>query len=505
MKHTLVFAITLLVLFACSKQEKHAGSASVTTNGTVSGKITDSSGTAKPNVATMLIESNFDPNVDGSTALHSTLTDAEGNYIFEDVPEGHYRLVVRDSENDMAATVEEITVKDGEDFVLPAVPLSQFGSIGIRASDFTYAAGDRLFLPGTEISLSVTEDMVDDSILVIPQIPAGSYSQVFYVVNGSSESMPLISRPVVVSAGQQTILVPDYEGITGIPVGFFTVGRTTEMPLGGEGGDTLMVRDTAELRAALGSDSARVIRIQGYFQGVGQILRIGSHKTLLGMGDSTVLDSIGFAIVEQSDVVIRNLTFTNSADDAISIEKSTYVWVDHNTFGRCADGMVDIKRASDWVTVSWNHFHNQKLVSTIGHSDDNGEQDSTHLHVTFHHNFFETIESAAPRVRYGTVHLYNNVYDSVYSYAIASTQFAQVVVEANVFVKTKEATRIKHTSPYAGELTAAGNILEKSGELLTQGITYDPASFYVYTAQNASGVRIAVTNAAGVGNIATLR
>lgn len=44
----------------------------------------------------------------------------------------------------------------------------------------------------------------------------------------------------------------------------------------------------------------------------------------------------------------------------------------------------------------------------LGHSDDNAEQDTGHLRVTYHHNFFDGSDTRHPRVRFGNpVHVFN--------------------------------------------------------------------------------------------------
>ena len=51
-------------------------------------------------------------------------------------------------------------------------------------------------------------------------------------------------------------------------------------------------------------------------------------------------------------------------------------------------GYVDIIRESNYITVSWNHFHNHDLTSLVGH-DDNYTADRGKLKVTYHHNWFD--------------------------------------------------------------------------------------------------------------------
>jgi pectate lyase len=123
----------------------------------------------------------------------------------------------------------------------------------------------------------------------------------------------------------------------------------------------------------------------------------------------------------------------NSEYDNISINGGRRVWIDHCTFTdgerpdtlfppvfpfphnditqklQHHDGTVDITNAADLVTLSYNVFRDHDKTNLIGNSD-NAKFDSGHLRVTFHHNLYEEIGQRMPRVRFGMVHVYNNVY-----------------------------------------------------------------------------------------------
>ena len=73
------------------------------------------------------------------------------------------------------------------------------------------------------------------------------------------------------------------------------------------------------------------------------------------------------------------------------------------------DGQLDITNASDLVTVSWNEFEDHDKVMLIG-SSDSATADRGKLRVTLHHNSFDGVGQRAPRVRFGQVHVYNNLY-----------------------------------------------------------------------------------------------
>ena len=124
------------------------------------------------------------------------------------------------------------------------------------------------------------------------------------------------------------------------------------------------------------------------------------------------------------------------------------------------DGLVDIKHGSDYITVSWNKFYNHHKTCLLGHSDNNGAQDSTHLLVTYHHNWFNGTVSRHPRVRFsGLTHVYNNYYNNN-SYGIASTMNANVLVENNYFYMVTDPTLVGYASSGPGFLVQTGNIFD---------------------------------------------
>ena len=115
-----------------------------------------------------------------------------------------------------------------------------------------------------------------------------------------------------------------------------------------------------------------MIRVSGTITCSG-MLRVRSNKTILGNSGATIA-GCGLNISGDRNVIIRNLTFRDWNDDAINVEQSaTNIWIDHNTFSNGYDGAVDIKRGSDFVTVSWNRVFNHDKSMLLGHSDDNAQ------------------------------------------------------------------------------------------------------------------------------------
>ncbi|MGC0332790.1 pectate lyase [Streptomyces sp. SAI-170] len=203
------------------------------------------------------------------------------------------------------------------------------------------------------------------------------------------------------------------------------------------------------------------------------VLRVGSHTTIVGLGDDAVLKGASLQVRGADNVIVRNLELRDAYDcfpvwqpntgglgdwktayDNLWLAGATHVWVDHVTasdkghpdedeptyFGRNYlrhDGLLDITNASDLVTVSWSRFVGHDKAMLIGNSD-SATADRGRLRVTLHHNQFESVVQRAPRVRFGQVHLYNNRYvvpEDVhdYRYSIGVSTESAVYAENNAF------------------------------------------------------------------------
>jgi pectate lyase len=210
---------------------------------------------------------------------------------------------------------------------------------------------------------------------------------------------------------------------------------------------------------------------------------------------------------------ISKVPATSGNGDAIHIESSTRLWIDHNNLSSDTshgtdfyDGLLDITHGADLITVSWNILHDHIKCSLVGHSDSNASEDTGHLRITYHHNEFSNCAERNPRVRFGNpVHVFNNYYVNTQtfsdSYGIATTDNAGVLVEGNYFEGIVAPTHLGEGSSPAGSLVARNNVLVNSGPILTSGSV---ASIpYSYTVDTPSNVKSIVTAGAGTGKIST--
>jgi pectate lyase len=303
-------------------------------------------------------------------------------------------------------------------------------------------------------------------------------------------------------------------------VGWATVsGSGVQTTTGGAGGSTVKVSTLADLNTNAGGTTARVIEISGTISGN---VTIGSNKTLVGACGATIHGHIQMS--GSVNVIVRNLTVVgynctdNPSDcsggaDAITVEtKAHHLWFDHDDISDGSDGNLDITHACDFITVSWTKFHysgrrtdpagasgGHQFSNLIGHSDSNASEDTGHLTVTFHHDWWaDNVVERMPRVRFGKVHLFDNLYTAAGNdYCIGVGVNANIRDENNVFVGVKNPIDSADYSNSASIIQSTGNLLQNATGTTQDigGTAFTPP--YAYSLDPASGVEQAVKNAAG--------
>lgn len=155
---------------------------------------------------------------------------------------------------------------------------------------------------------------------------------------------------------------------------------------GGGNATATTVTTPAAFKAAVAGDSAKVVKVSGLLSLPGQV-DIGSHTTVLGVGPGSGVTGGGLRLKGATNVIIRDLAIgtPRKPSDGVTVQESTKVWIDHNTFPAdrdhgedSYDGPLDIDHGSDNVTVSWNtfagHFHDNYVqgADTAVHGNDLG-------------------------------------------------------------------------------------------------------------------------------------
>ena len=282
------------------------------------------------------------------------------------------------------------------------------------------------------------------------------------------------------------------------PVGYASLNGGTP----GGASTTVTVTTAAALTSAISSSTSQTVKVSGLIS-ISGMLKVASNKTIIGVGSASGITGGGLTLSGVKNVIIRNLVFKNANDDSINVESgTTNVWIDHNDLSNGYDGLIDIKRGSDYVTVSWNHLHDHDKSMLLGHDDANSSQDTGHLRVTYVHNWFDGTNQRHPRVRFGNpVHVLNNYYNDIGSYGVGSAMGAGVYVERNYFenVANPTITTVAESDP--GNIKILNNYKVNSGTEQVRNASSVAAIPYAYTAETNSTVKATVKAGAGTGKI----
>lgn len=184
-------------------------------------------------------------------------------------------------------------------------------------------------------------------------------------------------------------------------------------------------------------------------------IKVGSNVTIYGYQgavlaqtytgttneDNTIMNVAG------KNVIIRNLTFKGAgavdkdAGDCLHVQGGTNVWIDHVDVYDGEDGNLDVINGANYVTISWTRFHytsaskEHQFSNLIGNSDSKTSDDGK-LKTTMHHNWWDDgVKERMPRVRFGQVHVANNLFTTnSSSTCVRAGKSADLRVENNVFI-----------------------------------------------------------------------
>lgn len=314
--------------------------------------------------------------------------------------------------------------------------------------------------------------------------------------------MKILLSLVLVFISFQITLLAQSDHISGVPEGFATLNGGVS---GGKGGEIVTVTNTEMLLEYLDNTKAFILLIDGTIE-ISSEISCRGDKTIVGLGTNSRIKGGGLAWNTKKNVIVQNLIFEGSGDDMLKINnKCENIWIDHCTIRDSetgisdgVDGGLDITRASKNITVSYCHFYNHDKNMLIGHSDGNTED--TSITVSIHHCFFDGTIQRNPRVRYATVHCYNNYYLGNSTYGIASACDAKVLVE-NCFFKNVASPIIVGVPGYspAGYLVHRGCEFINCGTPQSNEIDMDFTKFYRYKLDNTEITANIDTTYAGCG------
>lgn len=308
------------------------------------------------------------------------------------------------------------------------------------------------------------------------------------------------------SAGTGSGTTVDADGCPTTLEGFATLNSKGQNgTYGGRDGKTVTVTTQADLDKYATATEPYVIRVQGKltFSPKGTEIRVASNKTIIGIGANAEISEGGFFLnTDVHNVIIRNLTIGDTfveGDydgktqdfDGIQMDTAHHVWIDHCHLHHIGDGMIDSRKDTTNLTVSWNVLSDHNKAFGIGWTE------NVTAEMTIHHNVLRDLNQRNPSVdNVLRAHLYNNWLLRIASYGNYARGGTNMVLQNSVFESVK--------SPHyydTGTLVATGNsYTSTTGEKEASGTTFsffDPGKLYPYKLDATDDVKALLTKCAG--------
>ncbi|WP_329339437.1 pectinesterase family protein [Streptomyces sp. NBC_01352] len=268
---------------------------------------------------------------------------------------------------------------------------------------------------------------------------------------------------------------------------------------GGRDGKTVTVKTLADLEKYATAAEPYVIVVAATINmnPVGKEIKVASDKTIVGSGTSGHIVGGGFFLGSGvHNVIIRNLTIRdayqgiwNDKDhdfDAIQMDGAHHVWIDHNDLRNMADGLVDVRKDSTYVTVSWNKLSNDNKAFGIGWTE------NVVTDITIHHNWIRETEQRNPSTDNAAhAHLYNNFLEDVAGTTIKSSygnysRGATKMLLENSYFQGMNNPVIKDST--ASIVQKGNTFVSTTGRNESGGTAFDPKTYYAYTADKTADV-----------------
>ncbi|WYZ41775.1 hypothetical protein EsH8_V_000670 [Colletotrichum jinshuiense] len=272
---------------------------------------------------------------------------------------------------------------------------------------------------------------------------------------------------------------------------------------GGKGGTVVVVKTQADLEKYAGASGKHVIKVSGKITITpkGKEVKVTSDKTIVGIGATAEIDQGGFNVQNQRNIIFRNIKIGNTyveGDeegktqdwDGIQMDNCTNIWIDHVHLEKGGDGLIDSRKDTTFLTVSWTILRNHNKAFGIGWTDNVSTQ------ITIHHNYFDQTKQRNPSVdNVKNAHLYNNYLVGQTSYGHYARGKTEMRMENCYFEKVKNPIQADATA----KLSATGNVFKGTSGTTAKnsGTVFDPKKFYSYKVDAANDVPGIVAKGAG--------
>lgn len=297
-------------------------------------------------------------------------------------------------------------------------------------------------------------------------------------------------------------------------------GQGVSSTTGGGSSAPVVVTDIAQLNTLMKGATPAVVHLKGKIEGK-VTLDDSANKTIIGCGGHLV----GNIMMENSsNIMIQNIkissTNPDTTGDLITVDnQSHHIWLDHLELRDGGDGNLDMVHGSDYITVSWTKFVYSQLpvggttvrdsdpgahqfACLIGHDNKNAAEDTDHLKITIHHSYWaDNIMERMPRIRYGQVHLLNNLYASsggyTTNYAIRVGWSANVRSEHNLYKGINNPFDFNDSNPEAKVESIGDVFTDCTGtmDVTGKGPAFKPP--YSYTADPVDSLEAKIRAGAG--------
>ena len=305
----------------------------------------------------------------------------------------------------------------------------------------------------------------------------------------------------------------------------------------------------------LASHEPKIITIRGKISTatlLSEKYTVGSNTTIYGDTENQGrLQNIELS-VEGENVIIRNMMLgeviswdtpnKSGADDALSLNGATHVWIDHCEFQSHLepqdlngnkitsdspyystkedwkkdfyDGLLDIKNGSTWITISNCYFHDHWKAclcsSGDGKADTNPRTGATDvdMRVTFYGNYWKDINARQPLFRWGKAHVFNSYFHSEKSEISGQSTGINCRAGSEVYIDHNTFENIKTPIGYYNDESASrtGYWVNDSNDFPgctnsvgTSKTDYKPP--YTWTPERVDTVKTSVPKNAGVGKL----
>ncbi|MGW0809017.1 pectinesterase family protein [Nonomuraea sp. NPDC002799] len=272
---------------------------------------------------------------------------------------------------------------------------------------------------------------------------------------------------------------------------------------GGAAGNTVTVTNQADLEHYATAAEPYVIKVKGSIalEPYGKEIEVASGKSIVGEGAGAEIVHGGFFLNGVHNVIIRNLTIRDSyvpGDwdgkskdfDGVQMDGAHHVWIDHNHFTRTGDGLLDIRKDSDYVTVSWNIFSDHNKAIGVGWTT------NVVTKVTLHHNWIRgTHQRNASIDNTEAAHWYNNYVQDTAMYGTMIRGSGRLVAENSYYQSVPDPIVAKDPG---SQVVQRGNVFAGSpGRNDQVGAAFDPLSYYAYRLDRTDRVPAIVRRGAG--------